>query len=126
MRNLCKRRSILFSSILRVLVSISHDSVDNLLVEPRPVLPRSHEPEENGNNDHKCEDRKRVIEIISRDRQVLGKAEDYHHPSGIRQRKGIDRNAICSEGPAGTWYAIHQSGTEHATDGDRVRRKQRQ
>lgn len=85
-----------FNSILRILVGISQDSVDDLFVEPGPVLPCSCEPKKHGDYDDKCEDRQGVIEVIARDWKVLRKAENHHHPSGVQQREDIDRDSECS------------------------------
>jgi len=100
---------ILLHLIPRVLVRISHRSVNNLLVEPRPMFSRSCEPEEYGNDDDKSKDREGVVEIIPSDRKVLGKAEDHHHPSGIDQCKDIDWNAVCSQRPTSKLNAVDQS-----------------
>ena len=113
-------------SILRVLVGISQDSVDDLFIEPGPVLPCSCEPKKYGDNDHEGEDWKGVVEVVSRDWKMLRKAEDHHHPSGVNQREDIDRDAECSQRPAGSWYTFHQPSTEHTAYGDGIRRKQRQ
>jgi hypothetical protein len=102
---------ILCHLVLRVLIRIRHDSVNDVLVEPWPSFLCSCKPEEYGNDNDEGEDRKGVVEVVPSNWKILGKAEDHHHPSGVRQSKDIDRDAVCSKRTTARSYAVHQSST---------------
>jgi hypothetical protein len=111
-------------SLLRVLVRIRHDRVNNLLVQPRPRLPCSCKPKNHSNNDHECEHWQRIVEVLSSDRDVCWETKDHHHPSCINQCEYVDGNTVSSKRPVRTLHTAHKPSVEHAADGNRIGREE--